>query len=126
MLLEDYLSPETTDLTRWCISDCFYMIRSKKYVSEYLDIISNPTWGHNRRMIILLIGKLKVESAVPLLIELLEDEEVRLHAICALSDFKKEEFRCHFERFQNSKHSGWRKYANEAIKKLDKQKAKLE
>ena len=118
-LLEDYYSPETPDLTRWFISDCLYSIRSKKYVDEYLKIISNKSYGTNRRMIILLIGKLRVENAIPLLIELLEDEEVRLHSICALGDFKREEFRCYFERFQDSKHSGWRKYSRNALKKLD-------
>lgn len=62
-------------------------------------------------MIVLLLGKLKEECAIPTLIDLLEDEEVRLHAISALGEFKREEFRCYFERFQNSTHPGWRKYA---------------
>ena len=64
-------------------------------------------------------------SAIPILIDLLEDEDVRLHAICALSDFKKEEFRCYFERFKDSQQPGWRKYAREAIKKLDNKKEKI-
>ena len=120
MLLEDYYFEKTEDLTRWFISDCIYQIRSKKFVKEYLDIVSNKKFGSNRKMIVLLLGKLKEERAVPVLINLLEDEEVRLHAICALGEFKREEFRCYFERFQNSKHPGWRKYAKEAIKKLDR------
>lgn len=60
--------------------------------------------------------KLKEESAIPTLIDLLEDEEVCLHAISALGDFKREEFRCYFERFQDSTHLGWRKYAKAAKK----------
>lgn len=68
-------------------------------------------YGRNRQMIVLLLGKLKEECAIPTLIDLLEDEEVRLHAISALGEFKREEFRCYFERFQNSTHPGWRKYA---------------
>ena len=62
---------------------------------------------------------LKEENAIPILIDLLEDEDVRLHAISALSEFKREAFRCYFERFQNSTHPGWRKYARLAIKKLN-------
>ncbi len=119
MLLEDYYSEKTADLTRWFISDCIYQIRSKSFVKEYLDIVSNRMFGRNRQMVILLLGKLKEESAVPTLIDLLEDEEVRLHAINALGEFKREEFRCYFERFQNSTHPGWRKYAKSAIKKLN-------
>ena len=119
MLLEDYHFEKTVDLTRWFISDCIYQIRSKRFVKEYLNIISNRIFGRNRQMIVLLLGKLKEENAIPTLIDLLEDEEVRLHAISALGEFKREEFRCYFERFQNSIHPGWRKYAKAAIKKLD-------
>lgn len=54
------------------------------------------------------------DKVIPML---LEDEEVRLHAICALGDFKNPEFKPYFERFLNDKHSGWRKYAREALKK---------
>ena len=120
MLIGDYYLEQTHDLTRWFISDCIYQIRSKSFVKEYLDIVSNRIFGGNRQMIILLLGKLKEESAIPILIDLLEDEEVRLHAISALGEFKREEFRCYFERFQNSTHPGWRKYANAAIKKLNR------
>lgn len=119
MLLEDYYSEKTEDLTRWFISECIYEIRSKNFVKEYLDIVSNKMFGRNRQMIVLLLGKLKEESAIPILIKLLEDEEVCLHAISALGNFKREEFRPYFERFQNSTHPGWRKYAKAALKKLD-------
>lgn len=118
ILIDDYYSNETVDLTRWLISDTIYQIRSKNFVKEYLDIVSCNKFGRNRQMIVLLLGKLKEESAIPVLINLLEDEEVRLHAICALGEFKREEFRCYFERFQDSTHPGWRKYAKSAIQKI--------
>ena len=37
MLIEDYYSEETLNLTRWFISDCIYQIRSKRFVKEYLS-----------------------------------------------------------------------------------------
>ena len=70
-------------------------------------------------MIVLLLGKLKDDTSVPILIALLEDEEVRLQAICALGEYKRESFRCYFERFKDDTHPGWRKYARAALKKLD-------
>lgn len=118
MLLEDYYNEKTADLTRWFISDAIYSIRSKKYIKEYIDIAKTVRFGSNRKLIVLLLGKLKEESAIPILIDLLEDDEVRLHAICALGDFKREEFRPYFERFQNSEHPVWRKYSRAALKKL--------
>ena len=118
MLLEDYYS-NNVDIDRWAIGDRLYQVRSKKYVDDYIKIISNPAYGQDRQMVILLIGKLKIESAIPILIDLLEDEGVRLHAIIALGDFKREDLRPYFKRFENSKHPGWRKYAKAALKKLD-------
>ncbi len=70
-------------------------------------------------MIILLVGKLKVEAAIPILIDLLEEEDVRLQAIVALGDFKQESLCPYFEQFENAQHSGWRKYARMCLKKLD-------
>ena len=118
MLLADYYSEKTEDITRWFISDCIYHIRSGNFVKEYLDIVSDKMFGRNRQMFVLLLGKLKEESAVPALISLLEDEEVCLQAICALGEFKRNEFRSYFERFLNSAQPGWRKNAKNAIKKL--------
>ena len=119
ILLEDYYSKETKNQTRWFISDCLYQIRSRSYIKEYMEIIANPAFGINRQMIILLVGKLKIDNAISILVNLLEDEEVRLHVISALGEFKREDLRDYFERFQDSTHSGWRKYAKIALKKLD-------
>ena len=118
MLLEDYYS-DNSNIDKWAIGDRLYQIRSKKYIDDYLKIISDSSYGQDRQMVILLIGKLKVEAAIPILIDLLEDEGVRLHAIIALGDFKRNDLRQYFERFQNDKHSGLRKYARAALKKLD-------
>ena len=119
MLLEDFYSEKTEDLTRWFISNSLFEIQSKRYIKEYLDIVSSKRFGINRQMIVLLLGKLKEESAVPVLIGLLDDEDVQLQAICALSKFEREEFRGYFNKFQNSPHPGIRKYAKMAINKLD-------
>ena len=119
MLLNDFNAGETADSTRWFLADCLYQIRSKEYIDRYIEIASNYAFGINRQMIVLLLGKLKAEKAIPLLISLLEDKEVCLQAISALGEFKRVEFRCYFERFQDSPHPGWRKYARIALKKLD-------
>ena len=118
MLLKDYYS-NNSDIDKWAIGDRLYQIRSKKYIDDYLKIISDSSYGQDRQMIILLVGKVKVEAAIPILIDLLEDEGVRVQAIVALGDFKRENLRPYFERFQNAKHPGWRKYAKAALKKLE-------
>lgn len=118
-LLAEYRSPQSSDTVKWVISDCLYAIRSPKYAKDYIDIINNPAYGINRQMIVLLVGKLHIENAIPDLIDLLEDDIVCLHAIIALGDFKREEFRPIFERFSCDNHSGKRNYAKKALVKLD-------
>lgn len=49
-------------------------------MDEYLNIASDRAFGINRQVIILLLDKLKAESAVPALISLPNDAEVRLQA----------------------------------------------
>ena len=124
MLLEDYRSLEATDSVQWDISDCLYTIRAMKYVDEYIELISDKHYGSNRKMLILLLGERKVEKAIPVLIRLLDDEDVRLHAISALGYFKREEFRPYFERYSGERKAGYGKYARQAIKKLDNLKLK--
>ncbi len=121
-LLAEYRSPQSSDTVRWFISDKLYAIRSPKYAKDYIDIINNPDYGINRQMIVLLVGKLHIENAIPALIKLLEDDNVCLHAIIALGDFKREEFRPIFERFTCDTHSGRRNYAKKALVKLDNSK----
>lgn len=118
MLLVDFYS-DIPQLTRNFIGDTLYQIRSKKYVGDYLKIIANSEYSHSRQMVVLLVGKLKVENAIPILIKLLDDEDVRGHAIAALGEYKKVELRKHFERFQDNKNSFIRREALKALKKLE-------
>lgn len=121
-LLTEYHSPQSSNTVKWAISDCLYDIHSPKYANEYIEIINNPNYGINRQMIVLLVGKLLIEDAIPSLLELLEDDIVCLHAIIALSNFKRNEFRPIFERFSSDEHSGKRNYAKKALKQLDNSK----
>lgn len=122
MLIADYKLATTTELTRWMISDCLYQIRSKDWLGEYISIVSNPQYGINRQMIVLLLGKLKDAAAVPALIMLLDDADVSLQALSALSEYRSPELRVHFERFMTSKHLGLKKVAVSALKKIDSKK----
>lgn len=118
MLLEDFYSSNTSRLTREFISDCLYQIRSKKYIDDYLTILSNPEYENYYLFIALLVSSLKVEAAVPLFIKMLDNENIRVVGIQALGKYKREEFRAYFERFKNDKNTFVRKSARSALKKL--------
>lgn len=117
MLIEDFIKSKS-QFERWEIGDRLYQICSKKHIEQYLSIIANSKYGSSRQMVILLFGKIKEEQAIPILIDLLDDEEVQLHALTALGNYKKEELRPYFERFLNSKRTVMRNQAKKALDKL--------
>ena len=119
MLLADYKASTTTELTRWLISDCLYQIRSKNFLDDYINLVSNPQYGINRQMLVLLLGKLKSDDAIPVLLTLLDDHDVSLQVITALGEYRRLEFKPYFERFISSKHNGIKKAATAALKKLE-------
>jgi hypothetical protein len=120
MLLDDFYSPDTSRLTREFISDTLYQIRSKKYIDDYLKILSNPEYEHYCLFITLLVSSLKVEAAIPIFIKMLDNEKICALGVRALGNYNRTEFRSYFERFENDKRSDVRKYAKAALKKLEK------
>ena len=124
MLIEDYINERTSDATRYFIADCLYTIEAGGYVKEYVGAVSNPALGSSRQKLIALLGKIKDESVIPTLVKLLEDETVRAHTLAALSGYRKEELRPHFERFKNDEHPGVRKCALDALEKLSEYSSK--
>lgn len=119
MLLDDFYSDDTSSLTRQFIGETLRTIRSKKYMDDYLTIIASPQYGLARAPIFSLVGSLKVEQAIPILVNLLEvDKEFAPCALQTLGAYKRCELRPYFERFINSPDLCLRKIANEALKKL--------
>lgn len=122
MLLEDYFAKETSALTRSCIGEALRQIGSKKYIDDYLKILSKIELGDQRNSIIALLGKLKPDAAIPLLIAALDEgKNITTNAISALGQYKQSELRPYFERFLDHKNSYYRREAKTALKKLERQ-----
>lgn len=119
MLLNDFYSDKISPITRQFIGETLRTIRSKKYTDEYLRIIANPQYGLARVPIFSLVGDLKIEQAIPILVNLLEvDEEFAPCALQTLGVYKRLELRPYFEHFINSPDMHLRKIASDALKKL--------
>jgi hypothetical protein len=118
MLLEDFYS-ENPLIDRWAIGDRLYTIRFPKYINDYLKIIGNPNYGIDRQMLVLLVGRIKVDKAIPILISLLDDDTVLGHALKALSEYKNAGLKPYFERFIDYKNPWIRKTAVKARHELD-------
>lgn len=119
LLLDDFYSEKVTSLTRQFIGETLRAIRSKKYIDDYLIIIASPQYGIARAPIFSLVGSLKIDQAIPILVRLLDDNEFAPCALQALGDYKRLDFRPYFERFIDSPDACLRKTANTALKKLE-------
>lgn len=111
ILIDDYKKECIPDNMRWCISDALYTIHSKKYLDDYVRIANDKRYGINRQLIILLIGRVKSDESIDDLICLLNDRQVELHALYALSNYKKLQLRYIFESYLKSDNSAMRRRA---------------
>lgn len=123
-LLDDFQKENTSNFLREMIGNQLRKVKSEKFISEYLKIIENSNYGVVVGHFVDLLTSLKVDAAIPIFIKMLEDKSLRALGIKALANLKREEFRPYFERFENDKNSGLRKYAKTALKKLDIAKTK--
>lgn len=120
-LLEAFYDPKTTRLVRESIGDSLCAIRSKKYISDYLKIVSSPQYGIARAFLCDLLGSLKSEEAIPIFIDYLEtDLPLSPFILRALSAYKREDFRPIFERYAKNPDKETRKIALTALNKLDR------
>lgn len=73
----------------WEYADFLYNLKNYKYMNEYLKIIMDKSYGDNRQMLILLVGKSKSNTVLPYLLELAADDEDGIigHVLIALSNF---------------------------------------
>lgn len=96
------------------------IIQDRNHVDELLEIAKNKQHGIARQMVVIALGKMKVKEAIPLFIELLNDEDVVGHVISALAYYKDPAVIPYIEPFTNHKVAWIKKEALKVINKLSK------
>jgi len=112
---------QSESLYRQSASVALYGIRDPRYVDEYINLILDPETHDDCYFIILLLGKVKAEKAVPLLIELLNDPKslIQSASLEAMWYFKNhQELIPYIEPFLQNDNKDLRRYAAKTIKKL--------
>lgn len=105
-------------LYKWAIGNTLYNIMDKNSLGSLLKIAQEKEHGVARQMIVLAIGKMGDEDVIPVLMDLLHDEEVVGHALTALGKFKNTELIPHIEPFINHKVKWISSEAKKILKKL--------
>lgn len=107
------------DTIRAATSSALEVIRDKSRVDDYLQIIDNEETRRDSYFIILLLGELRVEKSIPLLIKLLNENNInnQAAAIKALTYFKRKiDIKQLASPFINSENEVLREYAKKAMK----------
>lgn len=117
ILLSKY-NDKNCNINKWSVGDALYSIQDKRFDDEYIDIVKDKSNGTSRQMIVILLGKLRCEKAIPVLIDLLHDDDVDGHAIMALGYFRNNQLIQYIEPFLNHEKKWIRKEAEKAINKI--------
>lgn len=104
---------------RWAAGNTIEVLWDDRSFDRLLQIATDPSYGRGREMVVLGMGKSKRPEAVPTLIELLDDPEVRVPAVNALRKLKPPEARQPLERLRSAVEEKWiRKDIDKALAKI--------
>lgn len=120
ILLKFYKELDYEEIDKWTVGNAIGVISDRRYVNDYIKIITNKKNGISRQMIVHGMGAFKEEKVKRTLIILLNDEEVNGHVIYALSKFKDKNLIQILIPFLEHKVIWKREEAKKAIKKLEK------
>ena len=102
----------------WSVGSALSKVDVKGFEKEILKLCRNPTYGTPRQMIVYTLNRLRDPEAEDTALDLLEDKEVRLHAINALAQMKSRRALFHLEKLLKDKDAHIRKAARKAITRI--------
>jgi PBS lyase HEAT-like repeat len=103
---------------RWVIGNALEVVADDSVFDEVAAIVRDPAFGRARQMVVLGLARSKDRRAVPLLIELLDHEDVAAQAAMALGKLRAVEARSALERQLESPQPLVRREARKALAKL--------
>jgi HEAT repeat protein len=103
---------------RWAIGNALSIVADDSVFDELVRIVENRAFGKARQMVVIALGRSKRREAVPVLIGLLDDDDVSGHAVKALAKLRSHDARPALERMVNDPRSWVRKEAQKALAKL--------
>jgi HEAT repeat protein len=105
---------------KWAIGNALSVVATDGVFADVIELLKDKQHGQSREMLAVALGNMKNPTAVDVLIELLNDDEVAGHALIGLAKLKAQKSRPHIERFLNHPKPWVRKKASKALAKLNK------
>lgn len=102
----------------WAIGNALSIVDVKGFERQIIELCRNPKYGMARQMLVLGLGRLRSSEAEETAVELLNDEQVQIHAIGALGKMKSKRALFELERLLTDERAAIRKEARKAITKI--------
>jgi HEAT repeat protein len=121
LLVEEFrrADPEPNGL-KWAIGNALDVVGNDAVMDEMIDLATDQSHGKAREMVVSGLGNMKDRRVVPILIDLLKDEEVFVNAMVGLARLGATSARSSIEPFLKHPKPYVRKEAKKAIEKIDK------
>lgn len=107
----------------WTIGNALSIVDVKGFERQIIELCRNPKYGAARQMLVLGLGRLHSSEAEETALDLLNDEQVRVHAIGALGKMKSKRALFELEKLLTDKAAAIRKEARKAITKIMRERA---
>ena len=115
--VDERVDPAGTGL-RWAIGNALSIVADDSVFDELVRLVQDRTCGKARQMVVVGLGRSKRPEVVPVLIRLLDDDDVSGHAVKALAKLGAEEARPALERMVSDPRSWVRNEAKKALVRL--------
>lgn len=122
-LIEEFRQTSTDDgALKWAIGNALDVVADSSVIPDLLDLARDQRHGVGRQMIVARLGRAsKRPEIVETLVELLDDEDVALHAMSALrQQLGSEAARSYIARLGNHPSELIRTQAGRELKKVDR------
>jgi hypothetical protein len=102
----------------WAIGNALSIVDVRGFERPIVELCRNPKYGAARQMLVLGLGRLHNSEAEETALDLLNDEQVQIHAIGALAKMKSKRALFELEKLMTDKRAAIRKEARKAITKI--------
>lgn len=105
---------------RWAIGNALEVVADDVVLDDMTELAQDRRYGRAREMLVVGLGNMSEQRVIPVLLDLLKDDEVSGHAIMALGTLRALAARPHVEPFLRPPKAWVRKEAKKTIAKIDK------
>jgi len=111
--------PADDDIMRWTIGNTISIIAEDSDFDMISKIVSDPKNGKSREMFVLSLGRVSLQQAEDLLLELLNDDQVAAHALDVLGKKKSKKARDKVASLLRHPKALIRKEASKALRRIE-------